>query len=176
MGCVEFGPLAERRRRCSSRFSFSEHLWPPLRRPEALTQGSSIELPPTSTRLLTNISSRMRTCKTRSRGTRQRLPEVQVLSTEAARAIVIVSVCLADTFHSQGFAPSQWFDPAQALWLCFAPLPPVGHRAFRALLRVSSRRISRCGMLSRRPASRLPPNLPCGCCLALRRRFLEFPK
>jgi hypothetical protein len=42
-----------------------------------------------------------------------------------ARAIV-VPVYLTGTVHSQGFSPSQRFDPARALWLCFAPHPPLG--------------------------------------------------
>jgi hypothetical protein len=40
--------------------------------------------------------------------------------------------CLADTFRSQGFSPSQRFDPTVASWLFFKPLPSIGFLAFRA--------------------------------------------
>jgi hypothetical protein len=50
---------------------------------------------------------------------------VRFLSASTAWAIV-VPVCLPDTIRSQGFSPSQRFDPARALWLCFAPHPPLG--------------------------------------------------
>jgi hypothetical protein len=43
-----------------------------------------------------------------------------------------VSLCLADTIRSQGFSPSQRFDPPRAWRLCFASLPPIGFLAFRA--------------------------------------------
>jgi hypothetical protein len=45
-----------------------------------------------------------------------------------ARVIVNVLVCLANTIRSQGFSPSQRFDPTHALWLYFTPHPPVGFR------------------------------------------------
>jgi hypothetical protein len=35
-------------------------------------------------------------------------------------------VCLADAFRPQGFSPSRRFPPTGAVWLCFAPLPPIG--------------------------------------------------
>jgi hypothetical protein len=47
------------------------------------------------------------------------------LSATSTRAIV-ASVCLTDTVRPQGFSPSRRFDPARALWVCFAPLPPIG--------------------------------------------------
>jgi hypothetical protein len=50
---------------------------------------------------------------------------VRILSAFAAWAIV-APVCLTDTVRSQGFSPSQRFDPARASWLCFAPHPPLG--------------------------------------------------
>lgn len=37
-----------------------------------------------------------------------------------------VRVCLTRIIRSQGFSPSQRFGPAQAVWLYFAPLPPLG--------------------------------------------------
>jgi hypothetical protein len=43
-----------------------------------------------------------------------------------------VLVYLTNTIHSQGFSPSQWFDPARALWFCFTPLPLLGFLVFRA--------------------------------------------
>jgi hypothetical protein len=42
-----------------------------------------------------------------------------------------VSECLADTIRSQGFSPSQRFEPARAVWLYFTPLPPIGFSTFR---------------------------------------------
>jgi hypothetical protein len=63
-----------------------------------------------------------------SDGVRRRLPRVRSLSAFPARAIV-VPVCLSDTVRSQGFSPSQRFDPARASWLCFAPHPPLGFRS-----------------------------------------------
>jgi hypothetical protein len=57
---------------------------------------------------------------------------VRFLPASTTRAIVVL-VCLTSTVHSQGFSPSQRFDPARALWLCFAPHPPIGFVvAFRA--------------------------------------------
>jgi hypothetical protein len=51
---------------------------------------------------------------------------VRTLSAKTTQAIVGVLVCLASTIRSQGFSPSQRFDPAWALRLYFAPLPPLG--------------------------------------------------
>lgn len=51
--------------------------------------------------------------------------EVRLLSTFAAKAIV-ASDYLSDTVRSQGFSPSQRFDPARASWPCFVPHPPLG--------------------------------------------------
>ena len=45
----------------------------------------------------------------------------------SARAIVM-SVYLTDTVRSQGFSPSQRFDPARTSWLYFTPHPPLGFR------------------------------------------------
>jgi hypothetical protein len=35
---------------------------------------------------------------------------------------------LTNTIRSQGFSPSQRFDPARASWFCFTPHPPIGFR------------------------------------------------
>jgi len=48
--------------------------------------------------------------------------------TKSASMIVDVSDYLPDTFRSQGFSPSQRFDPINASWLCFAPHPSIGFR------------------------------------------------
>jgi len=45
---------------------------------------------------------------------------------------VVAPGCLPGTIRSQGFSPSQRFNPARALRLCFAPHPPIGFLAFRA--------------------------------------------
>jgi hypothetical protein len=60
-------------------------------------------------------------------GIRRRLPWGSVPFGVSTRAIV-VPVCLSDTVRSQGFSPSQRFEPARASWLCFAPHPPIGFR------------------------------------------------
>jgi hypothetical protein len=73
---------------------------------------------------------------------------------------IVVSVCLSDTLRSQSFSLSQRFEPARALWLCFAPHPPLG---FVHGLQSFSRSASRDA--SRRP---LPSCRCCRCALALR--------
>jgi hypothetical protein len=55
------------------------------------------------------------------------LPGVRFPSAKSARAIV-ATVCLSVTIRSQSFSLSQRLDPARALWLCFAPHPPMGFR------------------------------------------------
>lgn len=40
-------------------------------------------------------------------------------------AVVVMSVCLADVVRPQGFSPSRRWSH-RALWLCFAPQPPIG--------------------------------------------------
>lgn len=40
--------------------------------------------------------------------------------------VIVVSVCLTDTIHSQGFSPSQRFDPTMASQLYFTLHPPIG--------------------------------------------------
>jgi len=54
------------------------------------------------------------------------LPEVRCLSTESDGPIVDALVCLTNAFRSQGFAPSQRFDPGTPSWLCFKPHPSIG--------------------------------------------------
>ena len=54
---------------------------------------------------------------------------VRFLSTKSVRAIVSVLVCLASTIRSQGFSPSQRFDPARTSWPCFVPHPSIGLRS-----------------------------------------------
>jgi hypothetical protein len=55
------------------------------------------------------------------------LPGVRFPPAKSARAIV-ATVCLTVAIRSQSFSLSQRFDPARALWLCFAPHPPMGFR------------------------------------------------
>jgi hypothetical protein len=52
-------------------------------------------------------------------------PEVRCLSAKSTRAIV-TSIYLIDAIRSQGFSPSQRFDPARAVWPCFVPHPLIG--------------------------------------------------
>jgi hypothetical protein len=74
----------------------------------------------------------VRRCRARSVGIRRQLPWGSGPSGVSTWAIVVL-VCLSSTIRSQVFSPSQRFDPARALWLCFAPHPPLGFAsAFRA--------------------------------------------
>lgn len=57
-------------------------------------------------------------------------PGVRVPFGVQTRAIVEL-VCLTSSLRSQGFTPSQRFDPARALWPCFMPHPPLGFRPSR---------------------------------------------
>lgn len=52
--------------------------------------------------------------------------EVPVPFGDTSPVIVDAPAYLTGTFRSQGFAPSQRFDPTVASWLYFAPLPPIG--------------------------------------------------
>lgn len=56
---------------------------------------------------------------------------VHGLPTKSAR-VIVAPVYLTDTIHSQGFSPSQRFDPTLALQLCFTLHPPIGFSTFRA--------------------------------------------
>jgi hypothetical protein len=62
------------------------------------------------------------------RGLDDTSPGVRCLSAKSAPVIVDTPAYLTDAFRSQGFSPSQRFDPTGALRLCFAPLPPIGFR------------------------------------------------
>jgi hypothetical protein len=46
--------------------------------------------------------------------------------------VIVASAYLTDTIHSQGFSPSQRFDPTLAWQLCFTLHPPIGFLTFRA--------------------------------------------
>lgn len=52
--------------------------------------------------------------------------EVPAPFDDVSPVIVHAPAYLTGTFRSQGFTPSQRFDPTVALWLYFAPLPPIG--------------------------------------------------
>ena len=58
-------------------------------------------------------------------GSRGTFHEVRFLSAKPTQVIVML-VYLTSTVRSQGFSPSQRFDPTRTLWLCFAPHPPIG--------------------------------------------------
>jgi hypothetical protein len=60
------------------------------------------------------------------RGLDDTSPGVRYLSAKSAPVIVETSAYLTDAFRSQGFSPSQRFDPTGASRLCFTPLPPIG--------------------------------------------------
>jgi hypothetical protein len=68
----------------------------------------------------------------RQTGRSQHLPRGSVPFDETSGPIVTTWVYLAHAFRSQGFSPSQRFDPDLASWLYFAPLPSIGFFAFRA--------------------------------------------
>jgi hypothetical protein len=61
-------------------------------------------------------------------GNRRRLPWSSAPLGEISSGGRDTSVCLTDAIRSQGFSPSQRFDPARASWLCFTPHPPTGFR------------------------------------------------
>jgi hypothetical protein len=62
------------------------------------------------------------------RGSNDTSHGVRCLSTESTRMIVGTPAYLTDAFRSQGFSPSQRFDPILASRLCFTPHPPIGFR------------------------------------------------
>jgi hypothetical protein len=62
--------------------------------------------------------------------------------------VIVASACLTDAIRSQGFSPSQRFDPTGALWLCFKPLPPIGFHGLQSFSRRASRCTSRHTVLS----------------------------
>lgn len=62
------------------------------------------------------------------RGSNDTSHGVRCLSTKSATAIVSTPAYLTDAIRSQGFPPSQRFDPTVASRLCFAPHPPIGFR------------------------------------------------
>jgi hypothetical protein len=62
----------------------------------------------------------------RSEGPNDTSHEVRCLSAKSAVVIVDTPVYLTDAFRSQGFSPSQRFDPTMASRLCFTPHPPIG--------------------------------------------------
>jgi hypothetical protein len=57
---------------------------------------------------------------------RRHLPEVPCLSAESGAPIVDALDCLPSAFRSQGFSPSQRFDPGTPSRLCFKSHPLVG--------------------------------------------------
>jgi len=52
-------------------------------------------------------------------------PGVRLLSAESAR-VIGSQRCLGCAIRPQGFSPSRRLSPTRALWLCFAPHPPIG--------------------------------------------------
>jgi hypothetical protein len=56
---------------------------------------------------------------------------VRCLSTKSVSRIV-APTCLTGAVRSQGFSPSQRFDPLETSWLCFTPHPSIGFPASRA--------------------------------------------
>lgn len=73
----------------------------------------------------TTRATRRHTPASHSRN-RRHLPEVLCLSTVSDVSIVDTLVCLTNAFRSQGFSPSQRFDPDTPSWLYFKPHPPLG--------------------------------------------------
>lgn len=85
--------------------------------------------------------------ETRSRSTT--VPSLRFVVLSAKSALVIgASVCLPDTVRSRRFSRPQRFAPTRPLWLCFAPLPPLGFRPSELLSTPASRDTSRCPLLS----------------------------
>lgn len=59
-------------------------------------------------------------------GTRRHLPWGSFPFGEISSGERDALVYLANAFRPQGFSPSRRFAPTGAVWLCFAPLPPIG--------------------------------------------------
>jgi hypothetical protein len=66
---------------------------------------------------------------------RRHLPEVRCLSTESGEPIVDTLDCLPSAIRSQGFSPSQRFDPGSPSWLCFKPHPSLGFMGLQSFSR-----------------------------------------
>jgi len=60
------------------------------------------------------------------RGSNDTSHGVRCLSAKSTKVIVSTPAYLTAAFRSQGFSPSQRFDPTLASRLCFAPHPPIG--------------------------------------------------
>jgi len=73
-----------------------------------------------------------------------------VRSPSAYRAqAIVVPDCLTGTIRSQGFSPSQRFEPAWTVWLCFTPHPPMGFgNGLQSFSHSGSRAASRRSLLS----------------------------
>jgi hypothetical protein len=68
------------------------------------------------------------TCSSPSVGVRRHLPWGSLPFDGISDDDRCVPDYLPGTFRSQGFSPSQRFDPTDALWLCFTPHPSLGFR------------------------------------------------
>jgi len=68
------------------------------------------------------------TCSSPSVGVRRRLPWGSLPFDGINDGDRCAPDYLPGTFRSQGFSPSQRFDPTDALWLCFTPHPSLGFR------------------------------------------------
>jgi hypothetical protein len=66
---------------------------------------------------------------------RRHLPEVRCLSAESDVPIVDTLVYLTSAFRSQGFSPSQRFDPGTPSRLCFKSHPLVGFSGLQSFSR-----------------------------------------
>jgi len=66
------------------------------------------------------------TCSSPSVGVRRRLPWGSLPFDGISDGDRCAPDYLPGTFRSQGFSPSQRFDPTDALWLCFTPHPSLG--------------------------------------------------
>jgi hypothetical protein len=66
------------------------------------------------------------TCSSPPVGVRRRLPWGSSPFDGISTGDRCAPDCLPGTFRSQGFSPSQRFDPTDALWLCFTPHPSIG--------------------------------------------------
>jgi len=92
------------------------------------------------------------TCSSPSVGVRRHLPWGSLPFDEISDGDRYAPDYLPGTFRSQGFSPSQRFDPTDASWLCFTPHPSLGFG----------------------PPERLPHNQPSR--LSARRALLPFPR
>jgi hypothetical protein len=81
-------------------------------------------------------------CSSPSAGVRRHLPWGSLPFDGINDGDRCVPACLPGTLRSQGFSPSQRFDPTDASWLYFTPHPSIGFRPSELFPRSQPSRLS----------------------------------